>query len=140
MRRADPACTLPTHHPLPGPTLRPDSAPARAHIPRANQPSSSPSLPPSLPAVCGPEALAIGMARVGQDRQAVISGTLAQLATVDFGAPLHSLVLVGPALHDLERALVEHYRVKGDEPQWTPPPQPRVRSDSGDSDGSGPGY
>lgn len=82
--------------------------------------------------------MAIGLARVGQDTQVVLSGTLEQLSKVDFGPPLHSLVLVGPALHDLEAALVAHYAVKGDEPVWAPPPPPaRERAGSNDS---GPGY
>jgi len=61
---------------------------------------------------------------VGQDTAVILSGTLAELARVDFGPPLHSLVLVGPALHDLEKDLFAHYRVKGDEPVWAAPPAP----------------
>lgn len=59
--------------------------------------------------VCGPDTLAIGVARVGQDSERIVSGTLAELARVDFGPPLHSLVLPGP-LHDLEGDMVRAWR------------------------------
>ncbi|KAJ1925980.1 diphthine synthase [Tieghemiomyces parasiticus] len=48
------------------------------------------------------ETLAVGIARVGSATQLVRAGTLAQLREVDFGAPLHSLVLLGSRLHYLE--------------------------------------
>ena len=51
--------------------------------------------------VCGPDAQAIGVARLGQPTQAIYAGTLEELRTVDFGGPLHSLVLCGE-LHELE--------------------------------------
>ena len=66
--------------------------------------------------ICAPSALAIGVARVGQVTQCIVSGTLEELRTVDFGAPLHSLVLVGH-MHELEKALFDHYRVKADTPR-----------------------
>lgn len=52
--------------------------------------------------ICTENAWAIGLARVGQENQRVVSGTLKELLDVDFGAPLHSLVLVGPTIHPLE--------------------------------------
>jgi hypothetical protein len=55
---------------------------------------------------CGPSSLAIGCARLGQPTQLIASGTLAELACVDFGGPLHSLVLCGE-LHDLEVAFMD---------------------------------
>ncbi len=86
--------------------------------------------------VCGPDAMAIGVARVGQDTQCIVSGTLAELSRVDFGAPLHSLVLVGH-MHELEAALVAHFRVTPDTRRVpTPPPEAEGGSDSG-SDGEG---
>jgi diphthine synthase len=42
------------------------------------------------------------VARLGSDTELMRAGTLAQLQKVDFGAPLHSLVLVGSRLHLLE--------------------------------------
>ncbi len=52
--------------------------------------------------ICKPTAWAIGLARVGQETQRIVSGTLEELLAVDFGGPLHSLVLVGPQTHPLE--------------------------------------
>jgi diphthine synthase len=92
--------------------------------------------------VCGPEARAVGMARVGQcgagpgaprgERQLIVSGTLAQLAKIDFGPPLHSIALVGSGAHELELEMLEHWKVRGDEPAYAPP-----REDGGDSDSEG---
>ena len=45
--------------------------------------------------VCPPEARAIGVSRVGHADQQVVTGTLEELRAVDFGGPLHSLVLIG---------------------------------------------
>jgi len=55
--------------------------------------------------VCPPEARAVGVARVGSAEQMVVSGTLSVLRDVAFGAPLHSLVLVGKAGADEEELL-----------------------------------
>ena len=52
--------------------------------------------------VCPPEALAVGLARVGADDEQIIAGSLAQLMEVDFGGPLHSMILVGKNIHELE--------------------------------------
>jgi len=48
-------------------------------------------------AVCRPTDLGIGLARVGQDSQTIVAGTLAELLDVDFGPPLHSLVICSGA-------------------------------------------
>ncbi|XP_072276108.1 diphthine methyl ester synthase isoform X1 [Pyxicephalus adspersus] len=45
--------------------------------------------------------ICVGLARVGASDQHIASGTLQQLSTVDFGAPLHSLVISG-CMHPLE--------------------------------------
>jgi diphthine methyl ester synthase len=52
--------------------------------------------------VCPPSALAVGLARVGSDDEKIVAGTIEQLQHVDFGAPLHSLILVGHNIHELE--------------------------------------
>ena len=71
--------------------------------------------------MCPPTSLGIGLARVGQADQVIVAGTLAELAGVDFGPPLHSLVLVGGPLHDLETAMFEHVRWRpGRWPVWAP--------------------
>jgi len=57
--------------------------------------------------VCAPNALAVGLARVGADDEKIVAGTLEELQHVDFGGPLHSLILVGKNIHELE---VEYLR------------------------------
>ena len=52
--------------------------------------------------------MCVGLARVGGDDQLVISSTLGELATIDFGGPLHSLVIVGE-MHELEREMLMEF-------------------------------
>lgn len=61
--------------------------------------------------VCGGEALAVGIARAGAEDMLIVAGTLAQLAEVDMGRPLHSLVLVGKRMHEMERDFVREFAV-----------------------------
>ena len=61
--------------------------------------------------VCGPDSKAIGVARVGQDDQCIISGTLGELLNADFGRPLHSLVLCGH-MHPIEDTFFESLKPK----------------------------
>ncbi|CDI85281.1 diphthine synthase, putative [Eimeria praecox] len=56
------------------------------------------------------DILAFGLARIGADDQAIISGTLEELQNVDFGKPLHSLVLCAPELHEIEQNFVTLHR------------------------------
>ncbi|OZJ02683.1 Diphthine methyl ester synthase [Bifiguratus adelaidae] len=58
-----------------------------------------------------PDTLAIGCARIGTATQQIVSGTLEELRHVDFGGPLHSLVLVGSRMHFLEAEFVKAYAV-----------------------------
>ena len=62
--------------------------------------------------VCTPDSLAVGLARVGQDDQLICFGTLKELRDVDFGAPLHSLILCSPELHELELEMLNYFSVK----------------------------
>lgn len=57
--------------------------------------------------VCTANALAVGLARVGADDEKIVAGTLEGLKDIDFGGPLHSLILVGKNIHELE---VEYLR------------------------------
>ena len=63
------------------------------------------------------KTLAIAMSRVGAQtdgEQRIICGTLAELAAQDpgvYGNPLHSLVIVGKRLHELEVEYTEEYAV-----------------------------
>ncbi len=53
--------------------------------------------------------LCVGLARLGQPTQQIVAGTLQELQTVDFGEPLHSLIVCGE-LHELE---LEVLKAKG---------------------------
>lgn len=51
----------------------------------------------------------------GAHSQLIVSGTLATLATVDFGPPLHALVLVG-ATDAIEEDMVRFYAISASTP------------------------
>ncbi|KAJ1935891.1 diphthine synthase, partial [Linderina macrospora] len=57
------------------------------------------------------DTLAVGVSRLGSDDQVIRAGTLKQLLDVDFGKPLHSLVLVGNRLHLLEAEILRENAV-----------------------------
>ncbi|KAF0754345.1 hypothetical protein AaE_005368 [Aphanomyces astaci] len=57
------------------------------------------------------DTLCVGMARLGQRDQKIVAGTLAELLSVDFGAPLHSLVIAGD-VHFLEEEMLAQFSVK----------------------------
>ena len=61
--------------------------------------------------VCGPDSLAVGVARLGASDQRMAAGTLKQLCEVDLGLPLHSLVLLGKRVHDLEREYIREFAI-----------------------------
>lgn len=61
--------------------------------------------------VCGGDALAVGVARVGAPNMKIVAGTLEQLCTQDLGRPLHSLVVVGRRGHELERDFLVDFAV-----------------------------
>ncbi|CDJ65841.1 diphthine synthase, putative [Eimeria necatrix] len=56
--------------------------------------------------------LAFGLARVGADDQAIVSGSLQELLNADLGGPLHSLVLCAPELHEIEQKFVSLYSAR----------------------------
>ena len=56
--------------------------------------------------------LCIGLARMGQETQKMVAGTLKELAQVDMGEPLHSLIICGE-LHDLEFEIVKEFLIEG---------------------------
>eukprot|EP00116_Pleurobrachia_bachei_P007913 sb/3468175/ len=60
--------------------------------------------------VLSEDSLAVGVARLGSDKQTIISGTLKQLVDTEFGEPLHSLCIVGK-LHALEADMLRHFAV-----------------------------
>ena len=53
----------------------------------------------------------IGVARVGSSTQQVAAGTAEELLNVDFGAPLHSLIVAGD-IHECEEQHVQLFRKK----------------------------
>lgn len=66
--------------------------------------------------LCGPDQLAVGVSRVGSPDQQIVYGTLAELAKVDFGTPLHSLVLVADVDH-IEQAVLDSYKINESTPR-----------------------
>ena len=60
--------------------------------------------------VISQNSLAVGMARLGQDTQKIVYGTLGELRHIDFGPPLHCMALCGE-LHPLEIEILEHFKI-----------------------------
>ncbi|GBG86473.1 hypothetical protein CBR_g41468 [Chara braunii] len=60
--------------------------------------------------VCGPQTLCVGLARLGGESQYIVSGPMEELLTIDFGPPLHSLILPGHT-HIMETEMLHHFRV-----------------------------
>lgn len=56
----------------------------------------------------GPDALAVGCARMGWSDQRIKTGTLKELAETDLGKPLHTLILPGK-MHEIEEEIVKSY-------------------------------
>ncbi|KAI8143181.1 diphthine synthase [Fennellomyces sp. T-0311] len=61
--------------------------------------------------ICTPSTLAIGCARIGTSTQQIVAGSLEELVQVDFGGPLHSLVLVGSRMHHMEADFIREFAV-----------------------------
>ncbi|KAF7141581.1 hypothetical protein RHSIM_Rhsim06G0022400 [Rhododendron simsii] len=58
------------------------------------------------------ETLCAGFARLGSEDQMVVAGSMKQLLTIDFGAPLHCLVIVGDT-HPVEEEMLGFYTLGG---------------------------
>ncbi|XP_025419453.1 diphthine methyl ester synthase [Sipha flava] len=56
------------------------------------------------------ESLCVGAARIGWPDQKIVAGTLTEMANVDLGSPLHSLVIVG-TLHPLEEQFLKQFYI-----------------------------
>lgn len=63
--------------------------------------------------VYGEGGLGVGVARVGSSEQKIVCGTLGELRECDLGGPLHSLVLVGARVHELEKEVLREWAVDG---------------------------
>ena len=59
------------------------------------------------------KTLCVGLARLGQETQRIVAGTLEELSNIDMGEPLHSLIICGPELHDLELEFLKEYLIDG---------------------------
>jgi len=60
------------------------------------------------------ESMAVGLARVGSgERQQIVAGTMGELLEVDFGEPLHSLILCGE-VHEFEQEMLELFSIERD--------------------------
>lgn len=59
-----------------------------------------------------PDAIAVGVARVGQDSQAIVASKLKDFLDLDLGPPLHSLIIVAPDIHELELEMLVHFGLK----------------------------
>jgi len=63
--------------------------------------------------VCCNHTKAFGIARLGSESQSLRSGTLGELQQMDFGPPMHSLVLCAETLHDIEVEMFESFSQGG---------------------------
>ncbi|KAJ5096837.1 Diphthine methyl ester synthase [Penicillium angulare] len=57
------------------------------------------------------DSLIMGAARVGAPDQKLVVGTLTEMAEIEMGEPLHSVVLLGRRTHDLERDYIRQFAV-----------------------------
>jgi diphthine synthase len=62
--------------------------------------------------VLSEETLVAVVARVGRDDAAGFVGPIGRLRSVDFGPPMHAVVVPAPELHFEESAALERYRVR----------------------------
>ncbi|CAK9178428.1 unnamed protein product [Ilex paraguariensis] len=60
----------------------------------------------------------VGFARLGSEDQTIVAGSMRQLQMVDFGTPLHCLVIVGKT-HPVEEEMLEFYRLGENSNQTT---------------------
>lgn len=60
-------------------------------------------------AVYNEDTLCVGFARLGSKDQMIVAGTMKQLRSIDFGPPLHCLVIVGKT-HPVEEEMLDFYK------------------------------
>ena len=53
--------------------------------------------------------MCVGLARIGSEDQTIVAGSMGSLVNVDFGPPLHSLIIAGN-LHVIEEEMLEFYK------------------------------
>lgn len=59
----------------------------------------------------GEDTMCVGVARLGSEGQRIAAGTLAELLNVDFGPPLHSLIIAGDT-HVIENEILAQFRTR----------------------------
>lgn len=59
----------------------------------------------------GEETMCVGIARLGSVGQRIAAGTMAELLNVDFGPPLHSLIIAGDT-HVIENEILAQFRTR----------------------------
>lgn len=62
-----------------------------------------------------PSTLCVGLARLGADTQTIVAGSLSQVAGMDLGPPLHSLVIPGD-LHEVEQDFLSQFMIGDEQP------------------------
>lgn len=61
-----------------------------------------------------PETICVGMARIGSQDQKIVAGSMKAVSAVDFGTPLHSLVIAGN-LHVMEEEILDIYKLQAEQ-------------------------
>ena len=61
----------------------------------------------------GRDTVCIGAARIGSETEMVVAGSMEQLLGIDFGPPLHSLIIPGE-LHMVESEMLQYYMLDSD--------------------------
>ena len=77
------------------------------------------------------DSMVVATARVGQEDERFISCTLKEMCRINAGGPLHSLILVGTEVHELEENMWKHYRAKPEDfyPDGKEPPNQYLEED-----------
>lgn len=57
------------------------------------------------------KSMGVGIARLGQSDQKIVYATLEELLRVDFGSPLHSLIIPAPDMHFHEMEVLQCYQL-----------------------------
>lgn len=66
-----------------------------------------------FPAAYSEDTYCVGFARLGSEDQKIVAGTMRQLQMIDFGTPLHCLVIVGKT-HPVEDEMLDFYKLGGE--------------------------
>ena len=59
--------------------------------------------------VIGLESLCFGLARIGSETQVIKCGKIKDVLHMDFGMPLHSIVICGKTLFSIEKEVFQFY-------------------------------